>query len=557
MTPLARIIGIRRRVVTLVLLVALGAAAYWLWPRQRSEAGYPFARAPGGLASPLWRMSPEALDRLTADDAARLGRTLVKLDRALELAREHEGMLAEQQPEALDAAARRRVRDIWWTFLDPMLALDDLKARHEGWYGVDFLAHPRLHARSFAISFAALCAQTAAGHALLELIGGSELSPKLFDEAMPELGVPAGSFQAFRNKLGRTRDHSLVPVGGQWFEQWLAKHLSEGEVEQQLRQALVERRKAAQSALGAAGVARTADNETAVLKGAMFKAWFPLQRVFAEWAGDTRVAPEGRRLIADAQIEEMKKTLRPGDIVVERRNWYLSNIGLPGFWPHAALFSGSQDEIRRTFDGDESVRARFGTFSEALASRHPEAWRALGSKDEQGHEHNIVEAVSEGVVASSVQHSLGADYVAALRPSLPLVDVAAALDRALGYYGRPYDFDFNFSTDDQVVCSELVMKAYDARSEADQSAGDAGAPDGGVAGDRRGLVLPWVTVAGRRAVPPTEIVRVFAAERGEPSPQLAFVYFLDGREGEKKALVGDAESLAKTVDRPKWDLAQP
>jgi hypothetical protein len=58
-------------------------------------------------------------------------------------------------------------------------------------------------------------------------------------------------------------------------------------------------------------------------------------------------------------------------------------------------------------------------------------------------------------------------------------------------------------------------------------------------------------------VPPTEIVRVFAAERAEPSPQLAFVYFLDGREGEKTAVVGDAESLAKSVDRPKWDIAQP
>jgi len=148
--------------------------------------------------------------------------------------------------------------------------------------------------------------------------------------------------------------------------------------------------------------------------------------------------------------------------------------------------------------------------------------------------------VSEGVVAASFEHSCGADYVAALRPNLGLADVAAALDRALGYFGRPYDFDFDFATDDRVVCSELVAKAYERAGE-----GSAG------------LEVPWVTVAGRRALPPTELVRQFARERGTPKAQLSFVYYLEGREGTKNAVVGDENQLARTPQRPKWDLAQP
>jgi len=135
--------------------------------------------------------------------------------------------------------------------------------------------------------------------------------------------------------------------------------------------------------------------------------------------------------------------------------------------------------------------------------------------------------------------SRGADYVAALRPRLERGEIAAAIDRALALFGRPYDFNFNFATDDAIVCSELVIKAYEPTEPG------------------KGLRVPWVTVAGRRAVPPTELVRLFASERTQADSQLEFVYFLDGREATKNAVVSDADGLARSVDRPKWDVAQP
>ncbi|HEY3497296.1 MAG TPA: YiiX/YebB-like N1pC/P60 family cysteine hydrolase, partial [Polyangiaceae bacterium] len=140
---------------------------------------------------------------------------------------------------------------------------------------------------------------------------------------------------------------------------------------------------------------------------------------------------------------------------------------------------------------------------------------------------------------ASLEHSCAADYVAALRPRLSAVARVRALERALSFWGRPYDFNFDFVTDDQLVCSELVMKAYEAQ------------------GGERGLEVPYVELVGRRAVPPTEIVKAFRDQREKPERQLDFVHFLEGREGARSAVVGDADSLAATCDRPKWDIVQP
>jgi hypothetical protein len=52
-------------------------------------------------------------------------------------------------------------------------------------------------------------------------------------------------------------------------------------------------------------------------------------------------------------------------------------------------------------------------------------------------------------------------------------------------------------------------------------------------------------------------VRTFAIERGKDSAQLEFVSFLEGRQKQKRATVADAEALAGSVNRPKWDLLQP
>ena len=255
--------------------------------------------------------------------------------------------------------------------------------------------------------------------------------------------------------------------------------------------------------------------------------------------GDTRTVAQDRALISYAQIAEVVKKTQPGDVIVERRNWYLSNVGLPGFWPHAALWVGSSQELAAFLDADPEVVKHYGgPFTAALRSRHPAAFAAYEQPDEQKHTKRIIEAVSEGVVFASAEHSLHADYAAALRPKLSKLEIAKAIERAFSYAGRPYDFDFDFYTDRALVCSELVYKAYEPREAC------------------KGVTLDLVKMVGRMTLPPNTMIAQFDREFGTPKQQLDFVWFLDGREKTRSAVWADAAALRASHRRPKWDIAQ-
>lgn len=520
------------------LLLAGTAGGLWFWPSSETRAAYPFAHRVAGTSNPLWLIAPERLLAATDDDAARLLRLVPTLEAAVARLEGLEPRVASARVGELTGEDRERLREQWWQVLDPMLALDEIKSRYAGWYGIDYFHQSRLHARGFALSFSALCAQVNAGLRLLGVLEGKPLLATLFDEAMPQFGVPARTLSALRTQLGRARDLLLIPLGNDWYDRWIAVHLALDPSFTPLVTLLDPLREATRARV-LTPTAQGMTNAVDVLKSVMFQRWFPLQKNFAEWAGDTRLAKQERHLISDAQLAEFKTKLQPGDIILERRNWYVSNIGLPGFWPHAALFVGSQAQILADLQDRPEIKETFGDLNAGFSKKYPKAWASLAERDHAGHEQCVIEAVSEGVSSASLEHSCAADYVAALRPRVSAVVRARAIERALAYWGRPYDFNFDFATDDQVVCSELVVKAYES----------------GTAGP--GLDLPYVTLVGRRAVPPTEIARAFRDHRGGPGQQLDFVYFLEGREAERAAVVSDAAALSQTCERPKWDIVQP
>ena len=104
------------------------------------------------------------------------------------------------------------------------------------------------------------------------------------------------------------------------------------------------------------------------------------------------------------------------------------------------------------------------------------------------------------------------------------------------YAGRPYDYNFDFITDNQLVCSELIYKSYQA---------DA---------DQQGLDLPLRSVAGRILMPANEIAQLYSENFGTAQQQMDLVLFLDGDEYAKRAIEATDATFRESWTRPKWHI---
>jgi hypothetical protein len=283
----------------------------------------------------------------------------------------------------------------------------------------------------------------------------------------------------------------------------------------------------------------TLRNAAKIVRKVGFNAWLPIQTGVSEWMGDTKVYRPKKSLISPKQIAALR--IEPGDIMLQRRDWYLSNIGLPGFWPHAALYIGTPAERRAYFHDPEVedwVKKQgepSGDLEKLLEGTYPEAY-AWTSKEEEGHPYRVLEAISEGVTFTTLEHSAAADTMAVLRPKRSKKAKAAALYRAFHYAGRPYDFNFDFDTDAALVCTELVCKAYEPND------------------DSLGLTFPVDTMLGRKVVPANLIVRQFDQQFGTDQQQLDLIHFLDANEKSRRALASDVDQFRQSWRRPKWHV---
>ena len=129
-----------------------------------------------------------------------------------------------------------------------------------------------------------------------------------------------------------------------------------------------------------------------------------------------------------------------------RKEHAATNYFLPGFWPHAALYIGE------------------GKSLEELGLAAHENWKDRWGRllDVDGDEpRRVLEAMADGVWIRSVQSPLKSDAIAVVRPMLSDGDLVTALGRGMFHEGKQYDFDFDFTRSDKLVCSEVIYRTYE------------------------------------------------------------------------------------------------
>lgn len=434
----------------------------------------------------------------------------------------------------LDEKNKQELLDVWAIFLDHQVALSRVVERYRYFHQLSYWRQRTAHAKAFFIGYAAFVAAYASGLRFHQLVHDRPLFDLIFNDADVGRGIPAHAYDALSQRLLHMDEAVRLAAGYQYYQFLKPLLQKQGFVQTHayLHEVVESSFHTTISRLHQNAGEWLPKHQQRLFAKTVLRSVLPLQKSVAETMGHTRVGLSRPPFITLSQIAEMRKTMQPGDILLERRNWYLSNIGIPGFWPHAALYLGTREELEHFFSTPE-VRAfllerGWADMSSAMRATQGDFFARYGEN-----RFEVIEAKAEGVILTPLSESARADYVAVLRPELSRVELCQAVLEAIRHYGKPYDYGFDFVTDSSLVCSELVYKAY-----------------------KSFLSLPLTAHVGRLMITATTFAQLCDEDRQVAHPRLRCVSFLDGREKDGQAFVSTPEAFCETWKRPKWDIAQ-
>lgn len=429
---------------------------------------------------------------------------------------------------------RQNIKELWVLFFDYYTSLGIILDDYKYFNQINFYTNKKLNAKAFLIAYASFLSIHRSSVRLLNLVSEYEFFEKIFSDEYLELGIGVDFFKNLKRNTYNSNDMTWLMTGCINFK-YLGEHYSKHKPSREM-DILLKFIKSMHdniiSDIEAKKVARYGEKTIKAFKAKTYKIWFPFQRLILGVAGRIRLSSRKNNLITKKQLRKMKKKMRIGDLMLQRRNWYVCNLGIPGFWPHAVIYIGKYSQFKNFFS-DPLVKEYlegqgYNNISKWMQAKYPKF------KDDYILSQNeVIEVRAPGVIIQTFNDSALADYVGVVRPRLSKLELFKSIEYTFSQYGKPYDYHFDFVTDSAFICSELVYKAF-----------------------KDFLNLNTKTVAGKKIFITTQLVEKFDKEYNKKNQELDFVYFLEGVEKEGRARVGSIEEFRKTWQKSKWDMRQ-
>ncbi len=280
-----------------------------------------------------------------------------------------------------------------------------------------------LQLSDFAVAYAAAVVLVDAGRFLRELFADETIIRRKLNESYTLYGIPANRFDAIQMSLSDPT-HAIQLYQAKQFYDENASTLREAAAGSRPLQSVLslvdrlgERLQVSPAAYAKARASERAhDVYEKLVHSGVGQAIYAIQSWVSRWVGQLSTQPSHQPALPVPIKTELLGLLKPGDVLVTRKEHSLTNYFLPGYWPHAALYIGNGQ---------------------------------------------VIEALADGVRKRPVDSPFAADAIAAIRPLLGTGQIEDALQRAHTHLGKPYDFDFDFTRADRMVCTEVVYRSYE------------------------------------------------------------------------------------------------
>jgi hypothetical protein len=322
-----------------------------------------------------------------------------------------------------------RLREVYAQYLEVRTALRGVVARMEPWVDMGKRLEREDQLRVFIIGFTAACFLVRSGLYMIGMAEGRKVVRRKLDEAEPRFNIQRKSFTEVYRLQSSVRRMWKFHEAWQFYDRnrgdihdlhddaelgEIVTLLAAEEPFMETRRREYWRHRIRYRLHSFRRRHRTTFEQT------MFQLFEFGGRTVAELRDPTAGFRKLPKRAAGAPCEAAREMLEPGDIIVTRHRDALSNLFLPGFWPHAALFVGP-----------------------------------LGNGKGE-----VVEAKKDGVKLRPLTETLSVDAFVILRAKLgePIRECAA--ERALTHVGKLYDFAFDFRQSHRLACTALVYRAW-------------------------------------------------------------------------------------------------